>query len=372
MVTKAQGPADAPAAGPAGPNPKAAAAGAAAAGSGLRDRWRALQAEEPGIRARSAADRLGVSEAELVASRCGDGVRRLDGPWGSLVGELPGLGTVMALTRNDSVVHERVGQYAKAAIIQNTGLVLGETIDLRIFFGHWHFGFAVTEAVRSGTRRSLQFFDADGTAVHKVYLRAGGDADAYEALVGQHLHADQSSRQQVIPRLQPPPPRPDSDIDPSALRDRWLSLQDTHDFHPMLHELGAGRVQAFRLVPDAFAREIRRDGFQVALGQAAETGMPVMIFVGNPGVVQIHTGPVHRLKQVGPWFNVLDPDFSLHLREDLIASAWVVRKPTRDGIVTSVEIYTEDDRQIASMFGKRKPGEVEPDGWRSLVAALGS
>ena len=372
MVENQQNSADASAANPAGLKEKAAAAGPAPSRSDLRDRWLALQAEEPGLRTRDAANRLGVSEAELIASRCGNGVRRLDGPWGSVVEALPGLGTVMALTRNDSIVHERVGQYAKAAIIQNTGLVLGETIDLRIFFAHWHFGFAVTETVRSGTRQSLQFFDADGTAVHKVYLRAGTGGNAYEALVGKHLHADQSCRQEVIPRLQSPPPRPDSDIDQSALRDRWLSLQDTHDFHSMLHELGAGRVQALRMMPDEFARELRRDGFQVSLRQAAETGMPVMIFVGNPGVVQIHTGPVHRLKQVGPWFNVLDPDFNLHLREDLIASAWLVRKPTRDGIVTSVEIYTEEGQQIAWIFGKRKPGDQEPDGWRSLATALES
>src|SRR5690348_18119092 len=29
--------------------------------------------------------------------------------------------------------------------------------------------------------------------------------------------------------------------------------------------------------------------------------------------------------------NILDPDFNMHLREDLIESAWVVRKPTTDG-----------------------------------------
>jgi hypothetical protein len=42
---------------------------------------------------------------------------------------------------------------------------------------------------------------------------------------------------------------------------------------------------------------------------------------------------------MGPWLNVLDPGFNLHLREDLIASAWIVRKPTADGVVSSLELF---------------------------------
>src|SRR3546814_12674607 len=63
-----------------------------------------------------------------------------------------------------------------------------------------------------------------------------------------------------------------------------------------------------------------------------------------------HTGPVTTLKQVGPWFNVLDPGFNLHLRDGDITEAWVVRKPTRDGLVTALEVYDAEGRQIAQML----------------------
>ena len=71
----------------------------------LLEASRRLREQEPGLRARDLADRLGVSEAELVASRCGDGVTRLEGPWAPLIEALPALGHIMALTRNDSCVH---------------------------------------------------------------------------------------------------------------------------------------------------------------------------------------------------------------------------------------------------------------------------
>ena len=336
----------------------------------LRLRWLSLKAAEPGLRPRDGAARLGVTEAELVAARCGDGVQRLGGPWSEVVRKLPGLGTVMALTRNESVVHEKVGCFGNISLSENMGLVLNEDIDLRIFFDHWHAGFAVTEETRSGTRRSLQFFDADGTAVHKVYLRDESDANAYERLIRQHRHADQSPDQAVRARLEAPAERPDAEIDRQELRRRWRALRDPHDFHSLLQEVGVARVQALRLAGGESARRVGDDSFRVALEKAAACSLPIMVFAGSPGVIQIHSGPVCRLRRTGPWYNVLDPRFSLHLREDRIASAWVVRKPSADGTVTSLEIYDAGGRQIAWLFGERKPGQPERPGWRALANSL--
>jgi putative hemin transport protein len=103
---------------------------------------------------------------------------------------------------------------------------------------------------------------------------------------------------------------------------------------------------------------------------ASASGLPIMVFVGNPGMIQIHTGPVKRLVPTGPWFNVLDPMFNLHMREDAIASSWLVRKPSVDGTVTSLELFDKDGELIVSFFGKRKPGNPELQEWRSLAESL--
>lgn len=137
-------------------------------GTGLHTRWQTLRAAEPGLRIRDAADRLGVSEAELVATWQGDGVRRLQGPWGDLVERLPEIGEVMVLTRNDHAVHEKVGRFGNVSVRGPVGLVFNREVDLRLFLGRWAFGFAVAEEAQGETRHSLQFFDAAGTAVHKV------------------------------------------------------------------------------------------------------------------------------------------------------------------------------------------------------------
>jgi putative hemin transport protein len=329
-----------------------------------------LKEGEPRLRIRDAASRLGVSEAELVAARCGDGVIRLDADWGALIKELPNLGKVMALTRNESAVHEKVGVYGKISVMQSMGLVLNEDIDLRLFMGHWHHGFAVTEEVRSGTRRSLQFFDVDGTAIHKIYLRDDSNWQAYEEMVAKYRSGDQVPGLKVLPQAEKAAPRPDAEIDVAVLRGRWEALQDVHEFFGMLQDLGAAREQAFRLVGRDFAWPVETNSLVRTLEAARDRELEIMVFVGSPGVIQIHTGPVGNLKAMGPWFNVLDPGFNLHLRVDRIASAWAVRKPQRDSLVTSLELFDKDGEVIAILFGKRKPGQPELDAWRELVAEL--
>lgn len=344
--------------------------------SGLQDSTALLAAlqrlreGEPGLRIRDAASRLGVSEVELVAARCGDGVVRLDANWGALVKQLPSLGRIMALTRNESAVHEKTGEYGKVSVMQSMGLVLNEDIDLRLFLGHWHHGFAVTEEVRSGTRRSLQFFDVDGTAIHKVYLRDDSNWQAYETLIAKYRAEDQTPGITVLPPAEKPAPRPDAEIDVETLRGRWEALQDVHDFFGLLRDLGAAREQAFRLVGGDFAWPLETNALVRTLEAARDRTLEIMVFVGSPGVIQIHTGPVRNLKAMGSWFNVLDPGFNLHLRVDHIASCWAVRKPQRDSLVTSVEIFDAAGEAIAILFGKRKPGQPESEAWRELVAEL--
>jgi putative hemin transport protein len=100
---------------------------------------------------------------------------------------------------------------------------------------------------------------------------------------------------------------------------------------------------------------------------ASETELPIMVFVSNPNCIQIHTGPIKKIFVMGPWLNIMDPAFNLHLREDAIDEAWVVRKPTEDGIVTGIELIDKEGVMFNQFFGKRKPGQPELTAWPELI-----
>ncbi len=335
--------------------------------------WHRLRQAEPGLRARDAARRLGVSEGELIAGRVGEGVTRLEGDWPQLIRELPALGRVMALTRNEYCVHEKKGRYDHIDIGGTMGIVLDEDIDLRLFLRHWRYGFAVRESSHGRELESLQFFDGDGQAVHKVYLTEQSDRPAWRSLVHRYTAAVQSPLIDCVAVDDPLPAMlPDHTVDVDSLRDHWRALRDPHDFFAMLKKHKVTRTQALRLVGDAFATRTDESSVRRLLEAAAIGGEPLMIFVGSPGVVQIHTGPVHNVKMAGPWLNVLDDGFNLHLRSDAIAETWIVRKPVPEGFVTSLEVYAADGTQIVQVFGKRKPGLPERDDWRALLAKAGA
>lgn len=333
----------------------------------LAARWNILRGEKPALRIRDAAAALGVSEAELVALGVGRTATPLKPDWRGLLNDMQEVGRVMCLTRNEHCVHERHGRFEGVDVKPAHGIVLGPDIDLRLFLGSWKHGFAVREPLREGERLSLQFFDGAGEAVHKIYATDETDRPAFDALIARYAAATPPDMR-IGARTPAPVDRPDSEIDVAGLRAAWLGMKDTHEFFGMLGKFKVGRVQALRLVGEDLARELPARALRAAFEAAAADGTPIMVFVGSHGCIQIHTGPVKRLVDVHGWFNVLDPEFNLHLREGGVARVFSVRKPTEDGIVTSIEAFDARNSNILLMFGARKPGKPELEEWRGIVA----
>lgn len=333
----------------------------------LATRWARLREEEPRLRVRDAAQRLAVSEAELVASL--PGATRLRPDWLALLEALHASGEVMALTRNDHCVHERHGRYEQVSVSGPMGLVLGEDIDLRLFLRNWAYALHVPGGNPGSPRGSVQVFDAAGEAVHKVFATEATPEGALDRLADTLRDAAPAAIQ-TVPRAPRPTPRPDAEIDTDGLRDAWAGLRDTHDFFPMLRRFDVARQQALRLAGPHWARRLPSSAIERTLSAAGANALPIMIFVGNHGCIQIHTGEVKRLVPMGEWFNVLDPKFNLHLRTTGLAEAWLVRKPTEDGVVTSIEGFDADGEVVLMVFGKRKPGQPEDLGWRELAEGI--
>ena len=337
----------------------------------LKAAFLALKQKEPGLRARDAAARLGVSEGELVACRIGDGITRLKPEWAQLLNGLPAVGRVMSLVRNDSMVHERKGVFENVKVPNNIhGIILGEDIDLRLFLGEWHAAFIVQETVSSGDRTSIQIFDKAGDAVEKIYLLEDSNWEAFSSLAGLLTDDEQVPGLQVTPYPAFSLPAPLDEDKVAQFREAWSGMKDVHQLFGMLKKFGIDRLRALEAIGEDWARPVENVSFRRVLEGAARHGNPIMAFVGNKGIIQIHTGPVERLKEMGPWFNVLDPDFNLHAREDHIGQCWLVRKPTKDGIVSSLEVFNTEGELIIQLFGKRIEGEREDPAWRSVLDSI--
>jgi len=330
-----------------------------------------LKASEPKLRNRNLAQRLGISEAELLTLSLGENVSLLDGDWKALLKKMRKMGYVMALTRNEHCVHERKGVYDNIKFYKgahNVGVAINPDIDLRFFMNEWHYGLAVEMPKGKSRLYSFQFFNRKGEAVHKIFSTPKSDIEAYHQLVAEF----KAKVQEPLTGLDRSPYEektitPDEEIDVAGFQEAWRTLEDTHDFFGMLKEYKVARTQGLRLAPEGYTRKIDNEAVVRTLQTAAEKEVSIMCFLHSKGTVQIHTGPVKNLKFFGDWYNVMDPKFNLHLKMNSVAETWIVKKPTKDGIVTSLELFDADGELITYFFGARKPGKPELESWRSVI-----
>ncbi len=335
----------------------------------LIDRIDTARAERAKVRERDLAAAIGLAEAHLLAAEVGrGGVQRIEADPGRLIPLVSALGEVLALTRNESAVHERRGTYQDFRAGEHAAMVLGEEIDLRIFPRHWVHGFAVTKETEHGPRRSLQVFDAAGDAVHKIHLGEGSDAAAFDRLVEALRLPDDAPF--ALSERAPVEPARANPAKLEILRQEWAGMTDTHQFLILTRRLKFNRLGAYRAVGAPWALPLPLTAVSDALVQAAAAGTKIMIFVGNMGCIQIHSGTVHRIQPMGPWQNVLDPRFDLHLRQDHIAECWLVKKPTKRGDAISIEAFDKEGMLILQMFGKRAEGETDTADWDALARGL--
>ena len=329
------------------------------------------QARQGGVRHREIAEKLQVSEGELIAAHIGAEpsslmrVTRLQPHWQSLLTAIAALGEVMALTRNASCVHEKEGVYAPVMEQALASVMRGKQIDLLCHFEHWQHGFAVSESSEKGVQRSVQFYDAAGTAVHKAFLKPHSHLPAYLALVEQFSDSDQQPGIVVSQSL-----AVSGASDFPAFLAAWEEVEDARGLHALLTNCQGGCQPYLRQLVAETARPVPLESARVLLEQVAMEAVDILILVGNAGATQAHQGPVDKVVVMGPWLNVLDPGFNLHLREDHIASAWIVVQSGMHGLFSSLVLLDQSGALVTLFAAAHVTAKPEAKGWAELVERL--
>jgi putative hemin transport protein len=362
----------------------------AAGAASLAERYDALHAEQPRLALRDAAAQLKVSEAELLASTgLGKTVTRLqegDNVPREIMRRALDLGKVMALTRNENGVIERTGvatrlkpqeevagldadkEKEREARLRNiAGGYLGGDIDLRFTFKNWKYAFAVVQPGKDGVvTRSLQFFDHSGNAAHKLYVKSDEGVAVFDKLVAEFRNPLQSADLKVSAAPLKPAEKADSAIDVKEYQLAWNELNDVHQFNRLVSEFGMSREQALRLGPVDKVRRVTPLAVRQLLEESARQKLDIMAFLGNDATIQIYSGKLVKVQEAGGFFNVLDPEFNLHLRDSAFHSGYVIKRAG----VTSVEFFDQHGDLVVSFFGVRERNKPQPQSWVEMTAAL--
>ncbi|CAI3923135.1 hemin-degrading factor [Commensalibacter papalotli (ex Botero et al. 2024)] len=330
-------------------------------------RYLTLKAEHTNKFARDLATMIGISEAELCYARIGADVKPFSTDFAALLKELHKVGETMNIVRNEYAVHEQAGQYDNVKLGNHGGLVLNpRALDQRLFVSKWVSSFYIKEMTKRGEKESIQIFDAYGDAILKIYMTDNTNRQEWDALVTQFVmeSLDQflvSPHEHISENLL---------FDAKKIEEEWRAMTDVHQFFNLLNRHNVTRQQAFSSVSDTLACQVDNSALSEILNLALNDGNEIMIFIGNRGCVQIFTGVIEKLMPKDNWLNIFNPKFTMHLMEDQIAETWVTRKPTKEGYVTSLELFAKDGTQIAQLYGQRTEGDLEQETWRNQIDAV--
>ncbi len=336
----------------------------------LKTTWDIFKQTHPHVDITDTATTLGVSEAELIATGCGDMTTRLKEKWPEIISQVTKLGKIKTICCNLHATHEQIGIYQTSCFIDNTGLIKQNNFDTRLCLNAWHSGFAVTEIVQGKQQHSLQFFDIHGHAIYKIYLTSKSRYDAYLKLVKAYTSADQSKQQITLPTPSSNSTEPNSQIEPDRVRTHWNMLQDIHRLPELFTLFNSSPTHCLRLAGNDLARPISPLLFSELMYALEGGSLPIAISVSNTATTQTHVGPIYNIKTLGPWLKVINDDFNFSIREDRIGSSWIVRIPNFYGYVDSLILYDNKDNNIAYLSCQQTTEQPEELAWHKLLASL--
>lgn len=307
---------------------------------------RQAQSRNPQMRPRDLADNLGISEAEYVSAWLGKGTRCISSRPEDVFPLLTEVGPVMALTRNACAVHEMIGIFETFSPYHSTAECHGPGIKTHLTSRNWAYGFAVTKQRDAETHCSFQFFDEDGTAVQKIHSRPTTDMPAWSR-IEQQL-ALKTDPDDIMSRLQ------SRNLSNPAQKITIRDLETIFD--------GCEANVEYRRLSPAASEQM--------LNTVAATGLPLVCKVSSAGCLQTHEGVVRKIVPMGPWINIMDERFHMHLRIDQLLATYVVRRTNGQKIRTSLEAYDPSGAR-AIYFSSLSDGTTETENsWQSIIAEL--
>ena len=343
----------------------------------LWQQYQALKEKIPMLFPTEGATALGVSEFELM----------LASPYSQYIGDqckavlkqFETFGDMESIVRNELAVHEKMAPYHNLKLGEKMGLALNVGgLDLRFFMWQWRHMLAVTDTSRADKPSySIQFYNGEGAAIDKVYLRELSDENIanWQALIApqQQTVNTETLTLEVQAPLSEWRYKALNEEAREQLQQGWQAMTDVHQFHSLLKNIDIDRASSYHQAPDQMTQQLDISAVEAVFTHARDAKCPIMIFVGNSGLVQIQTGTVQTLKRMGDWFNILDKDhndFTLHLKDRALAQVWCVKRPTKDGIVTCIEGFDGHGVSIFSVFGQRLEGTPELAEWQQIVATV--
>tara|TARA_B100000676_G_C17999153_1_gene799797 strand:- start:552 stop:1502 length:951 start_codon:yes stop_codon:yes gene_type:complete len=270
----------------------------------LKSKWKKFQQDNPKVRIRDAAYQMKVSEAELLSTEINETVSfLLIEDMTAFIKDVLKVDKIMLLIRSDYVVHEKTIKTKNITLEDNQIIDLDKNDCSILDFNIDAFEYVFFQKKMHSNRelKSFQFFDKAGMAILKIYLK-GKDLGFFDEIDLKYKKTYNYEMQS------------DLDINNSNLLDSKIKINLPYDTSNSKTSCRDISVKSLRLI----------------LENASDMKTPIQIHALGLGTIQYHRNTVRNIVDYGPWVNVIDQKFNLHVLENGLTRASLIQYQFKD------------------------------------------
>ena len=270
----------------------------------LKSKWKKFQQDNPKVRIRDAAYQMKVSEAELLSTEINETVScLLIEDMTAFIKDVLKVDKIMLLIRSDYVVHEKTIKTKNIRLEENQIIDLDKNDCSILDFNIDAFEYVFFQKKMHSNRelKSFQFFDKAGMAILKIYLK-GKDLGFFDEIDLKYKKTYNYEMQS------------DLDINNSNLLDSKIKINLPFD----------------TINSKTTCRDISVKSLRLILENASDMKTPIQIHALGLGTIQYHRNTVRNIVDYGPWVNVIDQKFNLHVLENGLTRASLIQYQFKD------------------------------------------
>ena len=291
----------------------------------LKSKWKKFQQDNPKVRIRDAAYQMKVSEAELLSTEINETVSfLLIEDMTAFIKDVLKVDKIMLLIRSDYVVHEKTIKTKNIRLEDNQIIDLDKNDCSILNFNMDAFEYVFFQKKMHSNRelKSFQFFDKVGRAILKIYLK-GKDLGLFDEIELKYKKIYNYEMQS------------DLDISNSDLLDSKIKINLPYDTSNSKTTCRDISVKSLRLI----------------LENASDMKTPIQIHALGLGTIQYHRNTVRNIVDYGPWVNVIDQKFNLHVLENGLTKASLVKHQFKDCQQYLVNFFDKNNTHVLGITG---------------------
>lgn len=328
----------------------------------ISEKWKQLKSFQPELSPGAVADKLKVSEAALFYSGKGDEIEFLNNDFENLLKELKRFENIKILIKNKSSVSSISGGFSVESNQDSLFLILrNPEMTLKINSENLMYGFAINSA----DEKSIRFFDRYGFSVFRIHLNQQTDADEFKTVIKKfsaetdHFEIDSFETKQIE--------YPD-ETQLRGFHNDWKNLENPDEFDEILEKYKISHLQALHYAPnDFFASKIRNRMSANILEEAIGSDTKLRFVTENHNSKLSFDCTTERGSWHGEWFIVFGKESQFSLNTTKITESFIVRKPGKTGIISSLQCFDGNNELIFEVYCKRNEDEPEPNEWRAML-----